>query len=408
MKSDYMQLYRNRDLAIKWAEDKEKEVDDLFLQLSMAHYSLYKAKNSISIAVTPMGKENDVKIMEIKKLVEGIDELHRCETLYNDSSIPYIREIQCVDCVGNPHLEYEILNFEDQSLHERVTCSHGIADITGNEGIFQCGTSYESADDDEHSMLGEGMHETNDDTIERNKGCVNFIIINNHLLSMYEFDKPKEIDKSQVGDSVKELLVGTHDIIDKNVIVVNVVVCMGSCALDYHCNTWRMSIDRGPPYYVNRSNSRIVTNQTFRFDTLDIYCSSNYDDVSVSMFSDTHKKWDPGNVVIRGAPRVTLTFIFPMMSGVVGGSSEFEQLSLAPISVSEGHCNRFELLIDIYEDVVGMIAADWMNWCARYEHLDTWRLGDGEGITVYDRYVIVMMYDSEVDSMITDFQSGTD
>jgi hypothetical protein len=39
MKSDYLQLFMDRDLALKFIEDKEREIEELCYQLSLAHSS---------------------------------------------------------------------------------------------------------------------------------------------------------------------------------------------------------------------------------------------------------------------------------------------------------------------------------------------------------------------------------
>jgi hypothetical protein len=36
MKSDYLQLFMDRDLALKFVEDKEREIEELCYQLSLA------------------------------------------------------------------------------------------------------------------------------------------------------------------------------------------------------------------------------------------------------------------------------------------------------------------------------------------------------------------------------------
>ena len=39
MKSDYLQLFMDRDLALKFVEDKDREVEELCYQLSLARSS---------------------------------------------------------------------------------------------------------------------------------------------------------------------------------------------------------------------------------------------------------------------------------------------------------------------------------------------------------------------------------
>ena len=73
MKSNYLKLPKDRDKVIKFANDKENEVDDLYLQLSMAHYSLYKAENQISVA--PTHKE-DCLNSKTKEIIQIIEEMN--------------------------------------------------------------------------------------------------------------------------------------------------------------------------------------------------------------------------------------------------------------------------------------------------------------------------------------------
>ena len=47
----------DRDLAIKFGRDKESEVDELCIQLSLTHYSIHEAENQTSGAATY--KEDD-------------------------------------------------------------------------------------------------------------------------------------------------------------------------------------------------------------------------------------------------------------------------------------------------------------------------------------------------------------
>jgi hypothetical protein len=51
MKSDYLQLFMDRDLALKFTEDKEREVEKLCYQLSLAHSSSLTAENQSYLAV---------------------------------------------------------------------------------------------------------------------------------------------------------------------------------------------------------------------------------------------------------------------------------------------------------------------------------------------------------------------
>lgn len=63
---------------------KEEEIDDLFLQLSMAHSSLHKVEKTI--ADPSVIHEYDAITLEIKQIIEGIDEIYKYEMTHNDLS----------------------------------------------------------------------------------------------------------------------------------------------------------------------------------------------------------------------------------------------------------------------------------------------------------------------------------
>ena len=51
MKYDYLQLFMDRDLALKFAEDKEREIEKLCYQLSLAHSSSLTTETPSSLEV---------------------------------------------------------------------------------------------------------------------------------------------------------------------------------------------------------------------------------------------------------------------------------------------------------------------------------------------------------------------
>jgi hypothetical protein len=51
MKSDYLQLFMDRDLALKFIEDKEREVEELCYQLSLTCFSSLTTETPSSLAV---------------------------------------------------------------------------------------------------------------------------------------------------------------------------------------------------------------------------------------------------------------------------------------------------------------------------------------------------------------------
>jgi hypothetical protein len=50
LKSDYLQLFKDRDLALKFVEDKAGEVEELHYQLSLVHSSPLTAETPSDLA----------------------------------------------------------------------------------------------------------------------------------------------------------------------------------------------------------------------------------------------------------------------------------------------------------------------------------------------------------------------
>lgn len=76
IKSDYLHLLSDKDHAIKFVEktfsafaEKEKEVDEVNLDLSLAHYSLYRAENWSLVAGTSNEQECDTRTMKVKQMI---------------------------------------------------------------------------------------------------------------------------------------------------------------------------------------------------------------------------------------------------------------------------------------------------------------------------------------------------
>lgn len=87
IKSGYLQLLVDRELAIKFGADKEKEADELCLQLSMTHYSLYQAENQTSNAAVHKQDEIKYRKMEIVQIVEGMKTICEHESNHNICTI---------------------------------------------------------------------------------------------------------------------------------------------------------------------------------------------------------------------------------------------------------------------------------------------------------------------------------
>jgi hypothetical protein len=49
MKSNYLQLFMDKDISLKLVEDKEREVEELRYQLSLAHFSSLTTNNPSSL-----------------------------------------------------------------------------------------------------------------------------------------------------------------------------------------------------------------------------------------------------------------------------------------------------------------------------------------------------------------------
>ncbi|GLJ16209.1 hypothetical protein SUGI_0271310 [Cryptomeria japonica] len=79
IKADYLCLLKDRDQAIKLIEEKDKEIDDLCLQVSLAYASSSKTNIQSSTMATPMEEENNARWIEITHIVQGMEEGHRNE-----------------------------------------------------------------------------------------------------------------------------------------------------------------------------------------------------------------------------------------------------------------------------------------------------------------------------------------
>jgi hypothetical protein len=95
MKSDYLQLFMDRDLALKFVEDKEREVEELCYQLSLAHSSSLTTKTPSSLAIVthegvsgthdlreepfvtiPHEEHSELQVLEERYDTEGFDYAH--------------------------------------------------------------------------------------------------------------------------------------------------------------------------------------------------------------------------------------------------------------------------------------------------------------------------------------------
>lgn len=69
MKSNYLQLFMDKDLALKFTEDKEREVEELSYQLSVAHSSSLTTETQSSLAATTQEGMSDTHGLRKESLV---------------------------------------------------------------------------------------------------------------------------------------------------------------------------------------------------------------------------------------------------------------------------------------------------------------------------------------------------
>jgi hypothetical protein len=102
LKSDYLQLFMDRDLALKFVEDKEREVEELCYQLSLAHSSSLIATETPSSleAVTHEGVSDTHDLREEPLVViphEEHSELQAVEERYDAEGFDYALVLHCGD-----------------------------------------------------------------------------------------------------------------------------------------------------------------------------------------------------------------------------------------------------------------------------------------------------------------------
>jgi hypothetical protein len=96
MKYDYVQLFMDRDLSLKFIDNKEREIEDICYQLSLAHsLSLIAVETSSSLAVvthesmsgthdlredplvtTPHEEHSELQVYEVSFDTKGFDRAH--------------------------------------------------------------------------------------------------------------------------------------------------------------------------------------------------------------------------------------------------------------------------------------------------------------------------------------------
>jgi hypothetical protein len=85
MKSDYLQLFMDRDLALKFVEDKERKIEELCYQLSLAHSSLLTtAETSSSLAVVTHESVSGTHDLREEPLVTILHEKHSELQVYEE------------------------------------------------------------------------------------------------------------------------------------------------------------------------------------------------------------------------------------------------------------------------------------------------------------------------------------
>jgi hypothetical protein len=102
MKSDYLQLFMDRDLALKFVEDKEREVEELCYQLSLAHSSsLTTTETPSSLAVVTHEGMSGTHDLREEPLVtiphKEHSELQVLEERYDTEGFDYAPVLHCGD-----------------------------------------------------------------------------------------------------------------------------------------------------------------------------------------------------------------------------------------------------------------------------------------------------------------------
>jgi hypothetical protein len=76
MKSDYLQLLMDKDLSLKFIEDKGREVEDICYQLSLAHSSSLTTETPSYLAVMTHEGISVIHDLREEPLVIILDEDH--------------------------------------------------------------------------------------------------------------------------------------------------------------------------------------------------------------------------------------------------------------------------------------------------------------------------------------------
>jgi hypothetical protein len=102
MKSDYLQLFIDRDLALKFDEDKEREIEELCYQLSLAHSSSLTTTKTPSslVAVTHEGMSGTHDLREEPLVMipqEEHSELQVFEERFDIEGFDYAPVLHCMD-----------------------------------------------------------------------------------------------------------------------------------------------------------------------------------------------------------------------------------------------------------------------------------------------------------------------
>lgn len=176
MKSDYLKLLKDRDFAIKFAENGE-EVDELCLQLSMMQYKLSKSENQNSTTATLKEEEANLKSMEMMQIIEGINTIGRDETIHNVPAICCTNDNneEQKDQQGNKPINFDV---------EKTICSNEMAVATRYISRFQSGFNNGTAATYELSNLEEVMLQDDDKQVFTSSG----ISLNGDLSMGEKFD----------------------------------------------------------------------------------------------------------------------------------------------------------------------------------------------------------------------------
>ncbi|GLJ44367.1 hypothetical protein SUGI_0929800 [Cryptomeria japonica] len=382
MKANYLHLLSDRDHLLNLVEiysdalrRKEEEIDDLCLQLSMVHSSLHKAEKTIT--GPSVIQEYDARTLEIKQIIEGIDEIHKYEMAQHDfSTFPNDFSLH----FGEEHVGYRnpaspswilppislFAGCPTMPIRILSGCTLGAAAMDIHRRDWNCLFVLKFRSDLEEDMIPSEF-------------CM--------------LDLSTDPATVQVMD-------GTHV---GNVDAVEIPALMWKEVIRVvQHQHGRLTL------YVKDSQCgcNVIATPYFRIFRRPLQL------LQVDWREFLARTWLLVDLMLQFVVSIFLAYFFEhFQSSVQTIVEDFLGIAQLPSISTCGSIRHYSHhMMSVYMPLDGdwLNAVSWVGWCSRVSFQDTWRLGDNEEITVYVQNAIVMMYDSEVDSMITSFQSGTD